>query len=99
MQVLLTSSYFIIIIVILLIQFQQDVNGLRFNFKLKANKVSPSDNSANQQNPNKGTSGTNKAYDQAQGNKGTQLNPNQKGGGNNGGGGKGGGGKGGGGKK
>ena len=57
--------------------------------------MSPSDNSANQQNPNKGTSGTNKAYDQAQGNRGTQQNPNQKGGG----GGKGGGGKGGGGKK
>ena len=37
MQVLLTS-YFIIIIVILLIQFQQDVNGLRYNFKLKAKK-------------------------------------------------------------
>ena len=58
--------------------------------------MSPSDNSANQQNPNKGTSGTNKAYDQAQGNRGTQQNPNQKGGGGGGGGG---GGKGGGGKK
>jgi len=92
MQVLLTS-YFIVIIVILLIQFQQDVNGLRYNFKLKAKKVSPSDNSANQQNPNKGTSDTNKAYDQAQGNRGTQLNPNQKGGGGKEGGGKGGGGK------
>ena len=90
MQVLLTSSYFIIIIVILLIQFQQDVNGLKYNFKLKANKVSPSDNSVNQQNSNKGTSGTNKAYDQAQGNRGTQQNSNKKGGGNNGGSGKGG---------
>ena len=81
MQVLFTSSYFIVIIVILLIQFQQDVNGLKYNFKLKAKKVSPSDNSANQQNPNKGTSGTNKAYDQAQGNRGTQQNSNKKGGG------------------
>ena len=48
--------------------------------KIQSRKVSPSDNSANQQNPNKGTSGTNKAYDQAQGNRGTQLNPNQNGG-------------------
>lgn len=37
----------------------------------------PADNSANQQNANKGTSGTNKAYDQAHGNRGKQLNPNQ----------------------
>jgi hypothetical protein len=29
-------------------------------------------------NPNKGTSGTNKTYDQNQGNRGKQLNPNQK---------------------
>lgn len=29
------------------------------------------------QNPNKGTSGTNKTYDQNQGNRGKQLNPNQ----------------------
>jgi hypothetical protein len=84
MKVLLTSSYFIIIIVILLIQFQQDVNGLKYNFKIKANKVSPSDNSANQQNPNKGTSGTNKVYDQAIGNRGTQQNSNKKGGGGGG---------------
>jgi len=81
MQVLFTSSYFIVIIVILLIQFQQDVHGLKYNFKLKANKVSPSDNTPNQQNPNKGTSGNNKAYDQAQGNRGTQQNSNKKGGG------------------
>jgi len=84
MQVLFTSSYFIVIIVILLIQFQQDVNGLKYNFKLKANKVSPSDNSANQQNPNKGTSGTNKAYDQTHGNRGAQQNSNKKGGGGSG---------------
>ena len=29
-------------------------------------------------NPNKGTSGTNKTWDKAQGNKGKQINPNQK---------------------
>jgi hypothetical protein len=40
----------------------------------------PSDKNANEQNPNKGTSGTNRQYDQAQGNRGKQLNPNQGGG-------------------
>ena len=29
-------------------------------------------------NPNKGTSGTNGSYDKSQGNRGKQLNPNQK---------------------
>ena len=43
-----------------------------------AKKIKPKDNSANQQNANKGTSGTNKAYDKNQGNRGKQLNPNQK---------------------
>lgn len=42
-------------------------------------KIDPKDNQANQVNPNKGTSGTNKQYDQAQGNRGKQLNPIQKG--------------------
>jgi hypothetical protein len=37
------------------------------------------DNKADQKNPNKGTDGTNKPYDQGQGNKGKQLNPNRKG--------------------
>ncbi len=37
-------------------------------------KISPKDNQSNQQNPNKGT---NKQYDQAQGNKGKQQNPNK----------------------
>ena len=37
--------------------------------------TSPRDNSANQQNANKGTHGTNKAYDKNQGNRGWQLNP------------------------
>ncbi len=40
-------------------------------------KIAPKDNSANQQNPNHGTSGTNKAWDKAQGNRGKQKNPNQ----------------------
>ncbi|MHB0842055.1 hypothetical protein ACYCGP_04295 [Stutzerimonas nitrititolerans] len=44
-----------------------------------ANKpIHPSDNSANQQNPNNGTLGTNRQHDQAQGNRGKQLNPNRK---------------------
>lgn len=38
-------------------------------------KITPVDNQANIQNPNKGTSGTNRQYDQAQGNRGKQLNP------------------------
>ncbi len=59
--------------------------------------MKPEQNSANQQNANKGTSGTNPQYDKAQGNTGTQLNPNQGGkGGGKGGGSKGGGSKGGG---
>lgn len=37
----------------------------------------PAENSANQQNPNKGTKGTNQWYDKSQGNRGKQLNPNQ----------------------
>lgn len=35
----------------------------------------PTNNSANQQNANKGSNGTNKAYDKAQGNRGYQMNP------------------------
>ena len=38
---------------------------------------SNNDHKANQSNANKGTSGTNKAYDKVQGNRGTQMNPNQ----------------------
>ena len=46
----------------------------------------PTNNSANQQNANKGSNGTNKAYDKAQGNRGWQMNPQNpanKGRGNN----------------
>lgn len=41
-------------------------------------RINPRDNQANQQNANRGTSGTNRQYDQAQGNRGKQLNPNQR---------------------
>jgi len=37
-----------------------------------------SNHAADIKNPNKGTSGTNKAYDKNQGNRGKQMNPNQK---------------------
>jgi len=42
-------------------------------------KINPNDNRANQQNPNKGLPGTNRQYDQGQGNRGKQQNPNQQG--------------------
>lgn len=41
-------------------------------------KITPEQNAANMQNPNKGTKGTNKEYDKNQGNRGKQLNSNQK---------------------
>ncbi|MET4161270.1 hypothetical protein ABIE61_001102 [Marinobacterium sp. MBR-111] len=41
-------------------------------------KIRPQDNSANINNANKGSSGTNRQYDQGQGNRGKQLNPNKK---------------------
>ena len=40
-------------------------------------KITPKQNQSNVQNPNKGTSGTNKQFSQNQGNRGKQLNPNQ----------------------
>lgn len=42
-------------------------------------KVSNQQNQANQSNANKGTNGTNKQYSKVQGNRGKQLNPNNKG--------------------
>jgi len=39
-------------------------------------KIATEDNAANTTNANKGTNGTNLQYDQAQGNRGKQLNPN-----------------------
>lgn len=41
-------------------------------------KITLQENHSNQKNANKGSDGTNKQYSQAQGNKGKQLNPNQK---------------------
>lgn len=40
-------------------------------------KIQPQDNAANQQNANKGTSGTNRQYDQAMGNRSKQNQQNQ----------------------
>lgn len=47
------------------------------DFKM-SKQTTPQSNSANQSNANKGTNGTNIAYDRAQGNRGQQLNPNHK---------------------
>ena len=45
-----------------------------FYLSMKTKKpVSVKDNAANQQNKNKGTDGTNRQYDQAQGNRSKQL--------------------------
>ena len=41
-------------------------------------KVTPANNQANQPNSNKGSSGTNKQNSQVHGNRGKQLNPNNK---------------------
>lgn len=41
--------------------------------------IKPADNGANQQNANKGTSGTNKQYSQNQGNRGKQMNSKSNG--------------------
>ena len=43
-----------------------------------SDQINPSDNISNQKNPNKGTLGTNMQYDQVHGNRGKQMNPNQK---------------------
>lgn len=52
---------------------------LNLNRRCKMDKkIDPKDNQSNMSNANKGTDGTNKQYDQAQGNRGKQLNPNQK---------------------
>lgn len=41
-------------------------------------KVTPANNSANMQNANKGTKGTNVQNAKVHGNRGAQLNPNRK---------------------
>lgn len=43
-----------------------------------AKKINPSNNAANMKNANKGFSGVNKQNAQVHGNRGKQLNPNQK---------------------
>lgn len=45
-------------------------------------KKNTKNNSADIKNPNKGTKGTNIIWDKANGNRGKQMNPNQKGKGN-----------------
>ena len=40
--------------------------------------ITIANNAANMQNANKGSSGTNRQYDQNQGNRGKQMNPNRK---------------------
>lgn len=42
-------------------------------------KLTPQQNQANQANANKGTNGVNKQYSQVHGNRGGQMNPNQRG--------------------
>lgn len=44
----------------------------------KSNSSKSNDNKSNQKNANKGTKGTNVIYDKKHGNRGKQLNPNQK---------------------
>lgn len=46
---------------------------------IMSKKITPQQNAANMQNANKGSKGNNKQYDKNQGNRGKQLNPNQKG--------------------
>lgn len=38
-------------------------------------KITPQQNQSNMQNANKGSNGTNRQYDQSQGDRGKQLNP------------------------
>lgn len=45
----------------------------------KSPKIKPEDNAANIPNANKGTPGTNRQYDQNQGNRGKQMDPKQQG--------------------
>jgi hypothetical protein len=42
------------------------------------NQPAHQNHKANQANPNRGTQGTNKAYDRVHGNRGAQLNPNRR---------------------
>lgn len=44
---------------------------------MSTSKIKPQDNAANIGNKNAGSPGTNRQYDQNQGNRGKQLDPNQ----------------------
>jgi hypothetical protein len=61
----------------------QNGSGTCFDGSLRNLKTMQMSKKANHnadiKNPNKGTDGTNKTYDQNQGNRGKQMNPNQKG--------------------
>ena len=52
------------------------IQGIITNFMIMATKPN---HQADIKNPNKETSGTNTTHDKNQGNRGKQLNPNQKG--------------------
>jgi len=51
---------------------------LQSKFIVMDKKIKPQDNHANQLNPNRGTKGVNRQYAKVHGNRGKQLNPNQK---------------------
>lgn len=59
---------------------QEIVNYIITQLKLKKmkKKIDPKDNESNIKNPNKGEKGTNREYDQNQGNRGEQMNHNRK---------------------
>ncbi|MGC5473559.1 hypothetical protein, partial [Aeromonas veronii] len=48
------------------------------SFMSKHAPIKPADNTANMQNKNAGSPGTNRQYDQNQGNRGKDMNPNRK---------------------
>ena len=48
--------------------------AIKLKIRSMNKKINPKDNQSNQQNPNKNSEGTNKQYDQAQGNTGKQKN-------------------------
>lgn len=60
----------------------KNLNKNDSDLKIKKNIIMKNNKSSNHQadikNANKGGKGTNKTYDKNQGNKGKQLNPNQK---------------------
>lgn len=57
---------------------QLDMQSKTFKEVKMTKKIKPEDNSSNIENANKGTPGTNRQYDQNQGNRGKQLDENQQ---------------------